>query len=135
MTTAPEWSAPPKSSSSWAWAMTPLTSAAEAAVVVPVVPQMPHGPEIDAKPSAAAQHGAGLLGVDTGQRRAEQVEHQHAGVGDHVVRYVGEVETRGEPGKHLARARVRPEGSSSVVHGVFTFLIFQMQYSPYSIEK
>ena len=76
------------------------------------------------------QHGAGLLGVHAGQRRAQQVEHQHAGVGDHVVRYVGEVETRGEPGKHLAGARVRPEGSSSVVHGVFTFLTFQMQYSP-----
>ena len=53
MTTAPEWSAPPKSSSSWAWAMTPLTSAAAAAVVVPVVPQMPHGPVVGAKPSAA----------------------------------------------------------------------------------
>ena len=33
--------------------MTPLISAADAAVVVPVVPQMPHGPALGAKPSAA----------------------------------------------------------------------------------
>ena len=53
ITTAPEWSAPPKSSSSWAWARTPLTSAAAAAVVVREVPQMAHGPAFGAKPSAA----------------------------------------------------------------------------------
>ena len=81
------------------------------------------------------QHGPGFLGVDAGQRRAQQIEHQHAGVADDVVRHLGEVEARGEAGQHLARARVRLGVSRRVVHCASTLVRFKMKNTVYSFDK
>ena len=80
------------------------------------------------------QNGAGFVRIDTGQRRAEQIQHQHASVVDDIVGHIGEVEAGGEAGEHFAGAWTWRNLSRGLVHDEATMFIFQERLDIYHLE-